>query len=77
MGPQTWHADMAGGVQIRGMCESAQEFLQLVGHGESDAWLSLGLAFYLSIIPLSLQLANISGAPTAVKQSQQQSFMIG
>ena len=48
-------------MQVRGMCESAQTFMQLVSHAESDAWLSMGLMFYLSVLPLSLQLTNFSG----------------
>ena len=31
-------------------------------HAESDAWLSMGLAFYLNVLPLSRQLASLSGA---------------
>lgn len=42
--------------------ESAAKLLQLVRHAESDAWLSLGLAFYLSVLPLTRQLASLSGS---------------
>jgi hypothetical protein len=35
--------------------------MALVGHAESDAWLALGLMFYLSVVPLTLQLSNLSG----------------
>jgi hypothetical protein len=38
--------------------ESAGKLLQLVRHAESDAWLSLGLAFYLSVLPLTRQLVS-------------------
>lgn len=31
-------------------------------HAESDAWLALGLAFYLSVLPLTRQLASLSGS---------------
>jgi DNA polymerase alpha subunit A len=43
------------------MCEQAQSAIALIGHAESDAWLALGLMFYLSVIPLTLQLSNLSG----------------
>lgn len=47
--------------------ESAAKLLQLVRHAESDAWLSLGLAFYLSVLPLTRQLVgrvnNFEGQP--------------
>jgi DNA polymerase alpha subunit A len=43
------------------MCGEAQSFLQLAGHAESDAWLSLGLMHYLAVVPLTLQLACLSG----------------
>ncbi|PRW60975.1 DNA polymerase alpha catalytic subunit [Chlorella sorokiniana] len=42
--------------------ESAAKLLQLVRHAESDAWLALGLAFYLSVLPLTRQLASLSGS---------------
>lgn len=42
--------------------ESAAKLLQLVRHAESDAWLALGLAFYLSVLPLTRQL--VSRVPT-------------
>lgn len=35
-------------------------FLQIES-GETDAWLSLGLMFHLSVLPLTRQLTNISG----------------
>jgi hypothetical protein len=35
--------------------------MALIGHAESDAWLALGLMFYLSVVPLTLQLSNLSG----------------
>lgn len=41
-----------------GKYESAAKLLQLVRHAESDAWLSLGLAFYLSVLPLTRQLVR-------------------
>lgn len=43
------------------MCEDAATVVQLVKHAESDAWLALGLAVYLSAIPLTLQLSALSG----------------
>ncbi|PSC73303.1 DNA polymerase alpha catalytic subunit [Micractinium conductrix] len=47
---------------IPGKYESAPKLLQLVRHAESDAWLALGLAFYLSVLPLTRQLASLSGS---------------
>ena len=41
---------------------STAGLLELVRHAESDAWLSLGLAFYLNALPLSRQLSSLSGA---------------
>ena len=41
-----------------GKYESAPKLLQLVRHAESDAWLALGLAFYLSVLPLTRQLVG-------------------
>ena len=38
--------------------ESAAKLLQLVRHAESDAWLALGLAFFLSVLPLTRQLVR-------------------
>lgn len=46
-----------------GKYESVNRLLELVRHAESDAWLSLGLAFYLNVLPLSRQLSALSGAP--------------
>lgn len=48
-------------MQVRVMCEDAATVVQLVKHAESDAWLALGLAVYLSAIPLTLQLSALSG----------------
>lgn len=47
--------------QVRAMCDDAHSFLQLVGHAESDAWLALGLMHSLAVVPLTLQLACLSG----------------
>jgi DNA polymerase alpha subunit A len=40
---------------------SAKDLLQLVTLAEQDTWLSLGLMFHLSVLPLSRQLTNLSG----------------
>ena len=48
-------------VQVGRMCKAADSLMKLVGHAESDAWLALGLCFYLSAVPLTLQLSNLSG----------------
>jgi hypothetical protein len=39
-----------------------QALLGLVRHTESDAWLSLGLMFQLSVLPLSRALTALSGS---------------
>ncbi|KAL4183613.1 hypothetical protein AMTRI_Chr11g99120 [Amborella trichopoda] len=43
------------------MFQTANSLLELVECGETDAWLSLGLMFHLSVLPLTRQLTNISG----------------
>ena len=48
-------------VQVRAMCETTESLMALLGHAESDAWLALGLTFYLSAVPLTMQLSNLSG----------------
>ena len=45
-----------------GKYASTPKLLELVQHGESDAWLALGLMFYLNVLPLSCQLSALSGA---------------
>merc|ERR1719375_1598833 len=40
---------------------SSKDLLQLVTLAEQDTWLSLGLLFHLSVLPLSRQLTNLSG----------------
>ena len=36
--------------------------MELVQHAESDAWLSLGLSFFLNVLPLTRQLSELSGS---------------
>lgn len=36
--------------------------MSLVKHAESDAWLALGLCFFLNVLPLTRQLSNLSGS---------------
>ncbi|KAL3682848.1 hypothetical protein R1sor_000870 [Riccia sorocarpa] len=43
------------------MYDTSSSLLELIEFGETDAWLSLGLLFHLSVLPLSRQLTNISG----------------
>ncbi|GMH42291.1 hypothetical protein BSKO_10210 [Bryopsis sp. KO-2023] len=44
------------------MFDSVQGLSQLISHAESDAWLSMGLMFQLSVLPLTKQLTNLSGS---------------
>ena len=46
---------------LAGKYESAAKLMTLVKHAESDAWLGLGLSFHLSVLPLTRQLACLSG----------------
>ncbi|RDY09686.1 DNA polymerase alpha catalytic subunit, partial [Mucuna pruriens] len=43
------------------MFQTAESLMELIEYGETDAWLSMELMFYLSILPLTRQLTNISG----------------
>ncbi|XP_020888004.1 DNA polymerase alpha catalytic subunit isoform X2 [Arabidopsis lyrata subsp. lyrata] len=43
------------------MFQSSKTLVELIDCGETDAWLSMELMFHLSILPLTLQLTNISG----------------
>ena len=45
-----------------GRYETSDKLMSLVKHAESDAWLSLGLCFYLNVLPLTRQLSNLSGS---------------
>ena len=45
-----------------GKYESGARLMELVAHAESDAWLALGLSFYLNVLPLTRQLACLSGS---------------
>ena len=45
-----------------GRYENSDKLMSLVKHAESDAWLSLGLCFYLNVLPLTRQLSNLSGS---------------
>jgi DNA polymerase alpha subunit A len=47
--------------EIPGKFGTAANLLSLVKATENDAWLSLGLLFHLSVLPLSRQLSNIAG----------------
>lgn len=42
--------------------ETAAKLMELVQHAESDAWLSLGLSFYLNVLPLTRLLSELSGS---------------
>ncbi|ESQ31194.1 hypothetical protein EUTSA_v10003515mg [Eutrema salsugineum] len=46
---------------IHKMFQSSKTLVELIECGETDAWLSMELMFHLSVLPLTLQLTNISG----------------
>ncbi|GIM16515.1 hypothetical protein Vretimale_19154 [Volvox reticuliferus] len=56
-------AAVAAGVggDVAGCFTSPSGVLQLLRHGESDAWLALGIMFHLSVLPLTKQLSVLSG----------------
>ena len=56
------HQLMTGPCTGAGKYASTQRLLELVQHAESDAWLAMGLMFYLNVLPLSRQLSALSGA---------------
>jgi len=41
--------------------DDSASLFQLISLAEQDAWLSLGLMFHLSVLPLTRQLTNLSG----------------
>ncbi|KFK28387.1 hypothetical protein AALP_AA8G508400 [Arabis alpina] len=43
------------------MFQSSKTLVEVIECGETDAWLSMELMFHLSVLPLTLQLTNISG----------------
>ncbi|KAJ4871328.1 DNA polymerase alpha catalytic subunit [Raphanus sativus] len=43
------------------MFQSSKTLVELIECGQTDAWLSMELMFHLSVLPLTLQLTNISG----------------
>ncbi|CAE6229466.1 unnamed protein product [Arabidopsis arenosa] len=43
------------------MFQSSKTLVELIECGEADAWLSMELMFHLNVLPLTLQLTNISG----------------
>ncbi|EFH39209.1 hypothetical protein ARALYDRAFT_359258 [Arabidopsis lyrata subsp. lyrata] len=43
------------------MFQSSKTLVELIECGETDAWLSMELMFHLNVLPLTLQLTNISG----------------
>ncbi|RAL40757.1 hypothetical protein DM860_008455 [Cuscuta australis] len=43
------------------MFQASDSLMKLIEYGETDAWLSMELMFHLSVLPLTLQLTNISG----------------
>lgn len=47
---------------VPGKFQSVPKLLELIRHTESDAWLSLRLAFFLAVLPLTRQLAELSGS---------------
>ncbi|XP_020208890.1 DNA polymerase alpha catalytic subunit [Cajanus cajan] len=47
--------------EVPKMFQTAESLMELIEYGETDAWLSMELMFYLSILPLTRRLTNISG----------------
>ncbi|KAK7406532.1 hypothetical protein VNO78_08159 [Psophocarpus tetragonolobus] len=47
--------------EVPKMFQTAESLMELMEYGETDAWLSMELMFYLSVLPLTRQLTNISG----------------
>ncbi|KAG5069905.1 hypothetical protein JHK85_002282 [Glycine max] len=47
--------------EVPKMFQTAESLMKLIEYGETDAWLSMELMFYLSVLPLTRQLTNISG----------------
>lgn len=60
--PNTNHLQAAFPVAVApaaaGKYATAATLVKLTQHTESDAWLSMGLAFYLSVLPLTKQLVS-------------------
>lgn len=53
--------EMSSSLDMSSVFYSAKDLFQLVTLAEQDAWLSLGLMFHLSVLPLTRQLTNLSG----------------
>ena len=51
-----------GAADVPGKFATSKKLLELVHHTESDAWLSLKLAHFLAVLPLTRQLAELSGS---------------
>lgn len=47
--------------EVPKMFQTAKSLMELIEYGETDAWLSMELMFYLSVLPLTRQLTNLSG----------------
>jgi len=53
--------EMSSSMDMSSVFYSSKDLFQLVTLAEQDAWLSLGLMFHLSVLPLTRQLTNLSG----------------
>lgn len=48
--------------EIKSCYRNGQKLFEMVQHTESDAWLALRLSSYLAVLPLTRQLAELSGS---------------
>ena len=51
-----------GSAEIKSRFLSSDKLVQMIQHTESDAWLAMRLASFLAVLPLTRQLAELSGS---------------